>query len=80
MTPRSFLGRTHCPDYDTLDAMMASASKKLFGRLTHFQKRVSVEEQRARNDDRFLRGRKIACMIYKYFRSTGSYDGVQRLQ
>ena len=79
LTPRSFMGWTTFPDYDTLDAMMACASKKLVDRQPHFPKRVSVEEQRARNHDRFLRGRQTACMIYEYFRSTGSYDEVQHL-
>ena len=46
MTSRSITGRRDSPDYDMLDAMIASALKKL---LTHvvFRKRVSVEEQRA---------------------------------
>ena len=42
----------------------------------HSRRRVSVEEQRARKDDRFLRGRQIADMIYEYFRATGAYDAV----
>ena len=33
----------------------------------HFRERVSVEEQRAQKDDRFLRGRQIAYIIYEYF-------------
>ena len=41
--------------------------------------RVSVEEQRAQNSDRFLQGRQIACMIYKYFCATGAYEAVQGL-
>ena len=47
LTPRSILGRTDFPDHDELDAIMASALKKLFDRFTHFRKKVRVEEQRA---------------------------------
>ena len=67
VTPRSYLGRTDFPDHDTLDAMMASALRKLFDKQTHFRKRVIVDEQRAQNNDRFLRGRQIAFMIYEHF-------------
>ena len=58
---------------------MASALRKLYGRHTHFRKKVSVEEQRAQNNDQFLRGRQIASMICDHFRSTGSCDGIQGL-
>ena len=44
-----------------------------------FRKKVSVEEQRAQKDDRFLRGRQIAQMIYDHFRATGAHDAVQCL-
>ena len=43
----------------------------------HYRKRLRVEEQRAQKDDRFLRGRQIACMIYEYFRATGAYEAGQ---
>ena len=66
MTSRSTTGRKDFPDYDVLDAMIASALKKLLTHV-HFQRRVSDEEQRAQKDDRFLRGRQIAHMIYEYF-------------
>ena len=72
ITPRSTLGRTDFPDYDELDAMMASALRKLFDWQTHFRKKVSVEEQRAQNNDRLKRGRQIAFMIYDHFRSIGT--------
>ena len=34
---------------------------------THFRKIISVEEQRAQKDNRFLRGRQIASLICEYF-------------
>ena len=41
-----------------------------------FKKKVSLEEQKAQEEDRFLRGRQIAFMIYDYFRVTGAHDTV----
>ena len=58
---------------------MAAALKKCFDRHTHFREKISVEEQRAQKDDRFLRGRQIAYLIYDYFRTTGSFDEIQGL-
>ena len=60
-----------------LDAMIAQ--KKFLNTQSNFRKRVSVEEQRAQNSDRFLRGRQIAYMIYEYFRATGAHEAVQGL-
>ena len=62
-----------------LDAMIVSALKRLLDKHIHFRKRASVEEQRAQNFDRFLRGRQIAHMIYEHFRATGAYEAVQGL-
>ena len=38
---------------------------------------VSLEEQKAQKEDRFLRGRQIAYLIYEYFRVTGANDSVE---
>ena len=43
---------------------------------SHFKKKVSLEDQKAQKEDRFLRGRQIAYMIYDYFRVTGAHDTV----
>ena len=45
-------------------------------KISHFKKKVSLEEHDAQKDDRFLRGRQIAFMIYDYFRVTGAHDTV----
>ena len=45
----------------------------------HLRKRVSVEEQRAQKDSRFLRGRQIAHMIYEHLRATAAYEAVRGL-
>ena len=73
------MGRTDFTDYDMLDAMIASALKSLLDKRNDFRKRVSVEEQRAQKDDRFLQGRQIAYMINEHFPATGAYEAVQGL-
>ena len=58
-----------------LDAMIASALNKIIQN-SHFKKKVSLEEQKAQKEDRFLRGRQIAFMICNCFRVTGAHDTV----
>ena len=38
------------------------------------KKKVSLEDQKAQKEDRFLRRRQIAFMIYDFFRVTGAHD------
>ena len=45
VTSRSIAGRPDFPDFDMLDAMIASALKRLLDKHIHCRKRVSVEEQ-----------------------------------
>ena len=59
-----------------LDARIASALNKVIQN-TRFKKKVSPEEMKAQKEDRFLRGRHIAYLIYEYFRVTGSNDSVE---
>ena len=54
---------------------MASALNEIIQN-SYFKKEVSLKEQKAQEEDRFLRGRQIACMIYDYFRVTGAHDTV----
>ena len=44
---------------------------------SHFKRRLSLEEHKAQRQDRFLRGRQIAYLIYEYFRVTGATDSVE---
>ena len=64
------------PNFEVLDARIASALNKIIHN-SHFKRRISLEEQKARKQDRFLRGRQIAYLIYDYFRVTGSHDSVE---
>ena len=78
ITSPSSVERNDFTDYGRLDAMIASALKRLLDKHIHFRQRVSVEEQRAQKYERFLRGRQIAFMIYEHFRATGAHEAVQR--
>ena len=78
ITPKSITGEDFV-DYEELDMMIAAALKRCYDKPTHFRTKISVEEQRAQKDNRFLRGRLIACLVYEYFRPTGSYDEIQGL-
>ena len=64
------------PNFDVLDARIASALNKIIHN-SHFRRRISLEEQKAQKQDRFLRGRQIAYLIYDYFRVTGIHDFVE---
>ena len=72
---RSIRG-TPGPNFESLDARIASALNKIFQN-TCFKKKVSLEEQKVQKEDRFLRGRQIAYLIYEYFRVTGANDSVE---
>ena len=67
---------TQGPDFEVLDANIASALNRII-HYTRFKKKISLEEMKAQKEDRFLRGRQIACLIYEYFRVTGANDSVE---
>ena len=58
-----------------LDARIASALNKIIPNF-QFKQKVSLEEHKAQKEDRFLRGRQIAYMIYDNFRVNGAHDTV----
>ena len=60
------------PNFEVLDARIASAPNKIIHN-SHFKRRISLEEQKAQKQDRFLRGRQIAYLIYDHFRVTGTH-------
>ena len=64
------------PDFELLDARIASALNKIIQN-TRFKKKVSLEEMKAHKEDRFLRGRQIAYLIYEYFRVTGARNSIR---
>ena len=64
------------PNFEVLDSRIASALNKLIHN-SHFKRRISLKERKAQKQDRFLRGRHIAYLIYEYFRVTGANDSVE---
>ena len=64
------------PKFEVLDARIASALNKIIHN-SHFKRKISLEEQKAQKEDRFLRGRQIAYLIYEQFRVTGTHDSVE---
>ena len=64
------------PNFEVLDARIASALNKIIHN-SQFKWRISLEEQKAQKQDRFLRGRQIAYLIYDHFRVTGTHDSVE---
>ena len=58
------------------DARIASALNRIIHN-SHFKRRISLEEPKTQREDRFLRGRQIAYLIYEYFRVTGTHDSVE---
>ena len=64
------------PNFEVLDARIASALNRIIHN-PHFKRRISLEEQKAQKEDRFLRGRQIAYLICEYFRVTGANDSVE---
>ena len=50
------------PNFEVLDARIASALNKIIHN-SHFKRRISLEEQKAQKEDRFLRGRHIAHLL-----------------
>ena len=64
------------PNFEVLDAKIASALNRIIHN-TQFKRKVRLVEQKAKKEDRFLRGRQIACLIYEYFQVTGANDSVE---
>ena len=63
-------------DFELLDARIASALNRIIQN-TRFKKKVSLKEMKDHKEDRFLRGRQIAYLIYEYFQVTGANDSVE---
>ena len=68
---------TQGPDFEVLDARIDYSALNKIIQNTRFKKKVSLEEIKAHIEDRFLRGRQIAYLIYEYFRVTDANDSVE---
>ena len=69
-TSRS-IGAHRFPNFEMLDAKIASSLKKITTN-PYFKKKDNLEEQKAQMQDRILRGRQIAFLIYECFRTSVS--------
>ena len=76
ITPKSISGKDF-PDYEELGMMMAAALNRYYDDQTHFWKKISVEEQRAQKDHRFLR--ETNCLFDLRILSSNGRDEIQRL-
>ena len=64
------------PNFEVLYAKIASALNSIIHN-TQLKRRISLEKQKAQKEDRFLRGRQIAHLIYESFQVTGAKDSVE---
>ena len=72
----SSIRRIPMPDFEVLDARIASALFKIIHN-SHFNRKISLEEQKAQKQDRFLQGGQIAYLIYEQIRVTGPDGSVE---
>ena len=61
------IGGHRFSNFEMFDAKIAPALKKIIQN-SQFKKKVCLEEQKAQKEDRFVRGRQLAIMIYAYVR------------
>ena len=52
------------PNFEVPDARIASALNKIINNF-HLKRRISLEELKAQKQERFLRGRQVAYLIYE---------------
>ena len=64
------------PNFEVLDARIASALNRIIRNIS-FKKKGQSGGMKAHKEDRFLRGRQIAYLIYEYFRVAGANDSVE---
>ena len=72
----SIQGFTHFPNFAMLDAGIASSLNMIMQKIPTLTGRGVWRNRKAQKEDRFLRGRQIAHMIYEYFRVTSAHDTV----
>ena len=63
------------PNFEVFEAKIVSALNRIIHN-TRFKRKVSLEEQKAQKENRFLSGRQVARLIHEYFWVTGANDSV----
>ena len=69
------MGGHRFPNFEMLDAKNAS-SLTMIVQNSYSKNRVNVAEQKAQLEDRFLRGRQIAFLLFEYVRETIAHEAV----
>ena len=62
-------------NFEILDARVVTLNKVIH--ISHFKRRITLEEQKAQKEDRLPRSRQIAYLIYEQFWVTGTDDSVE---
>ena len=75
-SPRDRLLEKKFPNFETLDAKIASALNKIIHKFPLQEEGQSPGAESPERRVGFLRGRQIAFMIYDYFRVIGAHDAV----
>ena len=65
------------PNFEVLDARIASALNKIIHNSQFKKENQSGGTKKAQKQDRLLRSRQIAYLIYEYFWVTGAHDSVE---
>ena len=79
VTSRSITGQPKFPDFDMLDAMKASALRKLPSQHAVKFPEKSKCRRAASSEFRPILTRKTNCELNEYFRTNGAYEAVQGL-
>ena len=74
-TSRS-ISRRQYQNFETLDARIATALKKTTQNSNFKKEGPLQDEQKAQEEDRFLRGRQISFVIYEHFWVTGTHETI----
>ena len=72
----SYIRGISMPNFEVLDARIASALNKIIHN-SQFKRRISLEEQKAQKQDRFLRGRQIALLDLRSLPGHWNHDSVE---
>ena len=76
LTSSCSMRRIQTPDFEVLDAKILQLCTES-SIIPASREKVSLEEMKAQKEDRFLRERQIAYLIYEYFRVIGIHDSVE---
>ena len=66
----------HGPNFELFDVRIVSALNRIIHN-SHFKRRICLKEMNVQEEDRFLRGKHIAYLIYEYFRVIGANGSVE---